>query len=103
MQAKITFLVLFMLSFTVMHDTVINLLDNNENVPVTQYANADSQTQDIVDIHDIHDMHGMFHFIALITQLIPPEVALKNKEILSVYLLQYTLPHFQSSNKPPIV
>jgi len=100
MQSKIIFLVLFMLSFTVMHDTVINILDNNENVPVTQYANADSQTQDIADIHD---MHGMFHFIALITPLTPPQVALQSMNILSVYLLQYTLPHYQSSNKPPIV
>ena len=100
MQSKIIFLVLFMLSFTVMHDTVINILDNNENVPVTQYANVDSQTQDIADIHD---MHGMFHFIALITPLTPPQVALQSMNILSVYLLQYTLPHYQSSNKPPIV
>jgi hypothetical protein len=100
MQSKIIFLVLFMLSFTVMHDTVINLLDNNDNVPVTQYANADGQTQDIADIHD---MHEIFHFIALATPLTAPEVALENGDILSVYLLQYTLPHFLSSNKPPIV
>jgi hypothetical protein len=95
--------VLLMLSFTVMHDTVIHLLDNNDNVPVTQYANADGQTQDIADIHDIHEMHEMFHFIALATPLTEPEVALENGDILLVYLLQYTLPHFLSSNKPPIV
>lgn len=99
MQSKIIFLVLFMLSFTVMHDTVIHVLDDNENVPVTQYTNVSSQTQDIADIHDIH---GMFHFIALISPSTSIETALKSRDILAAYLLQYTLPHYQSSNKPPI-
>ncbi len=100
MQSKIIFVLLFMLSFTVMHDTVINILDNDENVLVSHYANVEKQTGDVADVHELH---GMFHFMALITPLSPELDVLKTKQTPSAYLLQYTLPHLERSTKPPIV
>ena len=100
MRSKVVFLLLFMLSFTVMHDTVINILDNDENVLVSHYASVEKQAANVADVHDLH---GMFHFMALVTSLAPVLEALKSEHTLSIYLLQYTLPHLESSTKPPIV
>ena len=100
MRSKVVFLLLFMLSFTVMHDTVINILDNDENILVSYYTSVDKQTSDVADVHELH---GMFHFMALVTPATPILEALKSEQTLSVYLLQYTSPNLESATKPPIV
>ena len=100
MRSKIIFLLLFMLSFTVMHDTVINMLDNNEKLPISEYVNNTKQAHDVADVHDIH---SMFHFIALtptINTLLEP---LKKGNRFSCYVLKYTFPSLGNNNKPPIV
>ena len=100
MQSKIIFLLLFMLSFTVMHDTVITLIDSDDDVLSSYYSSIEKQT---CDVADVHELHGMFHFMALITPLSPDLDVLKTKQTHSAYLLQYTLPHVEKSTKPPIV
>ena len=98
-RSKVVFLLLFMLSFTVMHDTVITLLDNDENVLVSHYVSVDKQASDVAYVHDLH---GMFHFMAVVTPLMPVLEMLKSEQTLCVYSLQYILPHLESSTKPPI-
>ena len=100
MRSKVVFLLLFMLSFTVMHDTVITLLDNDENVLVSHYVSVDKQASDVADVHDLH---SMFHFMALVIPLTPVLETLKSEQTSCAYLLQYALPHLESSTKPPIV
>ena len=96
MRSKVVFLLLFMLSFTVMHDTVINLLDNDKNILVSHYASAENQSDDVLDVHD------MFHFMALVTSLTPVPDRLESEQTLSAYLFQYTLTYLENSTKPPI-
>jgi hypothetical protein len=89
-----------MLSFTVMHDTVINMLDSNEKLPISEYVKNSTQSHDVADVHDIH---SMFHFIALtptVNMFLSP---LEKGNTFSSYSLQYTLPYLQNNNKPPIV
>ena len=99
MRSKVVFLLLFMLSFTVMHDTVINLLDNDKNILVSHYASAENQSDDVLDVYDLHDM---FHFMALVTSLTPVPDRLESEQTLAVYLFQYTLTYLENSTKPPI-
>ncbi len=100
MRSKIIFFLLFMLSFSVMHDTALNMLEADERVTVTYYANLDTSTQ---ECGDIHEMHSIFHFVGVMT---PYESALpqfQKERTLSHNLLQYTLPYKETSSKPPIV
>jgi len=96
MQSKIIFLLLFMLSFTVMHDTVINILDHTEKLSISEYAQQSN------DISDVHDMHDIFHFIALISERCISLEPLKKENTFSAYLFQYTFSSLHHSTKPPI-
>ena len=99
MQSKIIFLVLFMLSFTVMHDTVIHMLDDNKSLPVSEYV---KNTKQISDVSDVQDMHDIFHFIALISRMHISLETLKTGNTFSGYVFQYALPSLKNSTKPPI-
>ena len=99
MRSKVIFVVLFMLSFTVMHDTVIHIIQTNENTSVSHYVNAEIETQECGDIHEVH---SMFHFVGVIMPYKNTVILLQKEKTLSHYLLRYTLPHKESSYKPPI-
>ena len=99
MRSKIIFVVLFMLSFTVMHDTVIHIVQTNENTSVSHYVSAEIAAQECGDIHEVHNM---FHFIGLIMPYKSSVVLLQKEKTLSHDLLQYTLPYKETSYKPPI-
>ena len=91
MQSKIIFFVLCMLSFSVMHDTVISIVGEHEHISVAHYTNADKQAPDMMDIHDTHDI---FHFIALISAFPSKTLVPENTTIISEYQGVYVnLPH----------
>lgn len=99
MQTKIIFILLFMLSFTIMHDTAINILDDKDELHISEYIDCKSETHEYTDVHD---MHNIFHFIALSTTIITYEVSLKKAKTFSHNLLCYSPPHLKNSHKPPI-
>ena len=99
MQSKIIFLVLFMLSFTVMHDTLICMIDDNKGLPVSEYL---KNTKQINDVSEVQEMHDIFHFIALISEKHMFLEPLKEGNTFSSYLFQYALPSLKNSSKPPI-
>jgi len=99
MRSKILFVVLFMLTFTVMHDTVIHIVQTNENTSVSHYVSAEIETQECGDIHEIH---SMFHFVGVIMPYQSTVILLQKEKTLSHDLLRYTLLHKESSYKPPI-
>ena len=99
MQSKIIFFMLFMLSFTVMHDTFICMLDDNKRLPVSEYV---SNTKQINDVLDVQDMHDIFHFIAFISVRHMFLEPLKTGNTFSDYVFWYALPSLKNSNKPPI-
>jgi hypothetical protein len=100
MKSKITFIVLFMLTFTIMHDSVMNMVQTNEHTSISHYVSSDIPSQECSDIHEVH---SMFHFVGLITPYKSTFVQLQKEKTLSHDLLRYTLPYKETSYKPPIV
>jgi len=99
MKSKVIFVVLFMLTFTVIHDSVINIIETNDHTSISYYVSTDASSQECGDIHEVH---SMFHFVGLIMPNKSTFVKLQKEKTLSHYLLQYTLPHKETSYKPPI-
>lgn len=99
MRSKVIFVLLFMLAFTVMHDTVMSMVQTNENTSISQYV------QNTVPSHecsDIHEVHSMFHFVGLMIPYKSDFIQLQKEKTPSHDLLQYTLLHKETSYKPPI-
>jgi len=100
MRSKITFFLVFILSFVVFHDSFLALLDKKEQVYViTQAEHPSSLSQRDTNIHEIHNM---FHIVAILTlnsMAIPPFKESKN--IFSPDL-QKTSYYYQTIIKPPI-
>jgi len=99
MRSKIIFVILFMLTFTVMHDSVINIIQKNEHTSISNYADTNAVSQEYSELQEVH---GMFHFVGLIMPYQNTFVQLQKEETYSPYLLQYTLLHQETSYKPPI-
>ena len=99
MRSKIIFVVLFMLTFTIMHDSVINIMQKSDPSSLTYYVNSDVVSQECTDIHEAH---SMFHFVGLVTPYKSSFIQLQKEKTLSHNLLQYTLRHKETSYKPPI-
>jgi len=99
MRSKIIFIVLFMLTFTVMHDSVMHIVQTNEDTSISYYVNANVPSQECSDIHEVH---SIFHFVGIIMPYKNTFVLLQKEKMHSHDLLQYTLPHKETSYKPPI-
>ncbi len=99
MRSKIIFVVLFMLTFTIMHDSVINIIQKSDHSSLMHYVNIDVVSQECADIHETH---SMFHFVGLIMPYKSTFVQLQKEKTLSHNLLQYTLLQKETSYKPPI-
>ena len=99
MRSKIIFSLLFLLSFSIMHDTTINALEADESITATHYVNLNTATQECGDINEVH---SMFHFVGVMTPHKSPLLQFQKERTLSHNLLQYTLPHKETSYKPPI-
>ena len=99
MKSKIIFVVLFMLTFTIMHDSVINLIQKSDHASLSHYVNSDVVSQECADMHETH---SMFHFVGLIMPYKSTFFQLKKEKTLTHNLLQYTLLHKETSYKPPI-
>lgn len=98
MQSKIIFIVLFMLSFTVAHDTVINIMHDKEHTSTSHHLSENIQTQECDTMDEIH---AMFHFVALIAPYTNNFIQPSSEKTLSRYSLQYTPLHKEPSYKPP--
>ncbi len=102
MQSKTIFVILFMLSFSIMHDSVIAFMENNES-PMTQTQVFKNHfTQSDTDSVDIHEIHGMFHFVGLMIPTVNAVIPDYKKTDFLQNLLQYTTLSKEISFKPPI-
>lgn len=99
MRSKVIFVVLFMLSFTVMHDTVMNIVQTDEPISISHYVNTDVTSPECGDIHEVH---SMFHFVGLVMPYKSTFIQFQKEKMISQDLLQYTLPYKETSYKPPI-
>jgi len=85
-----------MLAFSVVHDSVLSLVDNNTHFVVSQ----DIQKKDSVG-KNCHDIHNMFHFVGLVITYSNFSFLPFGKELFSPKLLQYTQIDKKTSYKPP--
>ena len=100
MQSKITFFLVFILSFVVFHDSFLALLDKKEQYYViTQAEHPASLSQEDTTIHEIHNM---FHIVAILT--LDTIVTLPYKESKNILSpdLKRTFHYHQTIIKPPI-
>ena len=99
MQSKIIFVVLFLLTFTIMHDSVINIIQKNDNTSISHHMSTNVLS---AECSEIHEVHSMFHFVGLAIPYKNHIILLQKEQALSSKLLQYTLPYKETSYKPPI-
>jgi len=98
MQSKIIFTLLFMLSFSVFHDSFITLLEKNEHREVVHYMSDEAPSSECAEFNEIH---SMFHFMAIVTPYKESQVQLAKRETIPHLLAQYTPPLKKTSYKPP--
>lgn len=100
MQSKIIFVVLFMLSFSVFHDSLMPLLEKNKHTYSVHYMSDTTPTQEEHD--DFNEMHIMLHFMAIVTSWSNNQIQFAKNESIPHLLIQYTAPLKKSTYKPPI-
>ena len=98
MQSKIIFTLLFMLSFSVFHDSFISLLEKNEH---TEVVHCMSDKAPSTECAEFNEMHSMFHFMAIVTPYKESQIQLAKRETIPHLLAQYTPPLKKTSYKPP--
>ena len=100
MRSKVIFFVIMMLSFVIVHDTVLALVDRHKKITMaTVSANLSSHSDKSAKIQD---MHSMFHFVALISSDTLPIDIYDNKTVISYAIPQQTLSRKKTIIKPPI-
>ncbi|HEY9189248.1 MAG TPA: hypothetical protein VIM88_00090 [Sulfurovum sp.] len=99
MRSKVVFVVLFMLSFTVLHDSFIALVEKNVHAN-TVHCSGDVAPSS--DCKEFDTMHGMLHFVAIVTSFRSMQIEFAKKEYIPHFLTRYTPPPVKTSNKPPI-
>lgn len=100
MQSKVILFVLFMLSFTLLHDTVIYIIHTDKH---TSMVETKIQKSEYTDCANIEEVHSMFHFVGLVITHKSRFIALPTKQTLLYRSLQYSPPYKKLSYKPPRV
>ena len=98
MQSKIIFTILFMLSFSVFHDSFITLLEKSEHTEIVHYMSDEAPSSECAEFNE---MHSMFHFMAIVTPYKESQIQLAKRETIPHLLAQYTPPLKKTSYKPP--
>ncbi len=99
MRSKIIFLILFMLSFTIFHDSLMPLIEKNKHTDVAHYLSDTAPTQECTDFNEIH---SMFHFMAIVTPSKNTQIQFAKRETIPHVTLEYSPPLEKTSYKPPI-
>ena len=100
MRSKTVLILLLILSFNVLHDSFIVIVEQNGHTGITHYVDNEKLSPECDELNEIHNM---FHFMAIIATHNEKVMIPSKKERLTHYLLQYSPPHTQTSYKPPIV
>lgn len=100
MRTKIIYVVIFMLSFSVFHDSFISLIDTSKHKDIVHYVNDDISNAECSEFNEIHNM---FHFMAIVSSSKNTQMQFAKSEAIPHLLVQYTSPLTRTSYKPPIV
>ena len=100
MRSRTIYVLLFVISFSIMHDTFISLLHPTDDTQTTQ---CNESTHMVNSVMDIHEIHNMFHFLAVMSE---KNVFFDNHHISNISssnVFLYTSPYKKRSSRPPIV
>lgn len=100
MRSKIIFIVLFMLSLNVFHDSFISLIDKSVHANILHYADDQSSS---LECDEFTKIHNMFHFMAIVNLSKNAQVQFAKRETIPHIVVQYTPPYKKTSYKPPTV
>lgn len=99
MQSKLVFVMLFILSFTVFHDSLLSLLEKDEHTSIVHYMHDEAPSSECTEFNEIH---SMLHFMAIMTTYQNPQLDLETKQNIPHRLINYSPPLEETSHKPPI-
>ena len=98
MRSKITFFLVFILSFVILHDS---LLDKKEQIYlITQAEHPSSLSQQDTNIHEVHNM---FHIVAILALNSIPLPPFKESKGIKSPDVQKTSYFHKTIIKPPIL
>jgi len=100
MRSKIIYVVIFMLSFSAFHDSLISLIDTSEHKDIVHYVYDDAPS---AECNEFNEIHNMFHFMAIVSSSKNIQIQFAKNEAIPHLLIQYTSPLTRTSYKPPIV
>ena len=89
-----------MLSFSILHDSLMPLIEKNKHTNMAHYLSDTEPTQECADFNEIHNM---FHFMAIVTPSKNTQLQFAKKETIPHLLIKYSPPLEKTSYKPPIV
>lgn len=100
MRSKVTFFLLLMLSFTIVHDSVINMVQPEPEKCVVHYTELNAPSQSC-NSESMSEIHGMFHFVGLAVSSTRYFTQATMKQRLSYAISDYTFTYQETSDKPP--
>ncbi|WP_309498594.1 hypothetical protein [Sulfurovum sp.] len=98
LRIKIIFVMLFMLSFSVFHDSLMPFFEKNEHKSTVHCLSDATSTQKCADFNEIH---SMLHFMAIVTFSKNTQMQFAKREMIPHLLIAYSPPLQKSSYKPP--
>jgi hypothetical protein len=99
MRNKIIFLLIFVFSFIVLHDSVLNIINADYTALVAQNSQANVCE---CECDSLKHLHSMFHFVALIeskSEIIEPVEA---ESFVTTITLKYLYFDPNQNERPPI-
>lgn len=100
MRKKIIFLLLFVFSLIIVHDTVLDVMQADPDSFVTQNSGADADNK---AYQPLPHLHSMFHFVALIESEYPLLEAPKAQMSIAFILPESLYFDIEEDDRPPIV
>lgn len=99
-QSSIIYIVLFMLSFNISHDSFISIIEKGHDNKNLHYI---CDIEDREDCLEFNNIHSLLHFIAIIDTDKNSLAEQNSQENNTLILVQYTPPPQKTSIKPPII
>ncbi|GEM_PF-2819432 len=97
---KIIFLLIFVFSFIIVHDTVLDVIQTDHDSFITQSSDTNV---DHKEYQPLTHLHSMFHFVALIESEYPVLESPKTHMSIASVLLAYLYHDIEEDDRPPII
>ncbi len=100
MRNKIIFLLIFVFSFIIMHDTVLDNMKSDHSNSLVQISDSDVGKK---EYHSLHHLHNMFHFLAVMESEYLLCEPTETEVLIATPLLAYLYADKEQDERPPIV